>query len=654
MKIFKFTYWSLLLLLVYALSIQNASAQLEAKNWYFGMLKAIKFENDSVIKLYDSKMPSRRGGSCISDKNGNLLFYGCKVGTGILYNKNHDTLKNSPGFFISQASDQTPIIIPMPGNPNIYYLFTLLAPREGWPDSMKGFWYHIVDMSKDSGKGEMILKNQKICDNVTEQISATFHADKKSVWIMVREYNTNNFNAYLLKNTGLDTTAVISSAGTVINDISWVGGQMKFSASGRKLANTITGGTMVDICNFNNKTGVVTANSTVYFDTNYVNQSLHPLHGCEFSPNENFLYVSTSGLPGRLFQIDISSGIESIIRNSIDTIFVNPGDRDYYCIQIGIDNKIYVARPGLYLGCINNPDKKGIACDYNDSAVNFSPPGFVKMSLPTFLQSYFYLPDIEIENTCLGDSTSFTMRETSKIDSVLWDFGDSSYAWTNFAQNKFGKHVYADTGVYKVTAYVFHDYLTDTLEREFRISNYAFAEFTISDSSQCFLGNEFHFYDTSYAVDGNMTYEWDFGDSNTYFLHNPVKSYDFADTFHVRFTVTSSYGCESSVTKNVYVRHMPVASISVNDTIQCFNEQLFVISDQSTVTGDSIVGSNWIIGNDTIRNQQSAIRNNLQAGTWNIQLVTSTSHNCTDTTTQQISVHPSPIADFSINDSYNV
>ncbi|MEA3495741.1 MAG: PKD domain-containing protein, partial [Bacteroidota bacterium] len=610
----------------------------------------MKFENDSVIKLYDSKMPSRRGGSCISDKNGNLLFYGCKVGTGILYNKNHDTLKNSPGFYISSAADQTPIIIPMPGNPDIYYLFTLIRPQYDIPDSVRGFWYHIVDISKDNGKGEMILKNQKICDNVTEQISATFHADKKSVWIMVREYNTNNFKAYLLGNTGLDTTPVFSSAGTIINDIDWCTGQMKFSVSGSKVANIISGGTMVDICNFDNKTGEVTAGSTVYFDTNYVNQSLHPLHGCEFSPNENFLYVSTSGLPGRLFQIDISSGIESIMRNSIDTIFVNPGDRDYYCLQIGIDQKIYIARSGYYLGCINNPDKKGIVCDYNDSAIYFSPPGFVKMSLPTFLQSYFYLPDIEIRNTCFGDSTSFTMHETSKIDSVFWDFGDNSYAWTDFSQSKFGKHIYADTGVYKVIAYVFHNNLTDTLDREFRISNYAFADFSVLDSSQCLLDNEFHFYDTSFAIDGSMTYEWDFGDSTGSFQQNPVKSFLLSDTFNIQLTVTSSYGCETSITKELYVQPMPEAKININDTAQCFNENNFSFFNPQ----DSLnpAGSKtWYFGDGNTSNSDTAQHIYSIADTFNVVLIEETNHGCSDTATKEIIVHPSPVTDFSVNDS---
>ena len=653
MKILKLTYWSLLILLIYTLSIQNAYAQLEAKNWYFGILKAMKFENDSIVKLFDSKMLSDRGGSCISDKNGNLLFYGNRNGkvynTGFLYNKNHDTLKNSDGYYYSTGADQTPIIIPMPENPNKYYLFTLIAPRVGLPDSVKGLWYHIVDISKDNGKGEMILKNKKICDNVTEQISATFHADKKSVWIMVREYNTNNFKTYLLKNTGLDNTPVISSAGTVINNINWIDGQMKFSASGVKIANTMSRGAIVDICNFDNNTGKVTAISTLSFDTNYTHLPSHWLYGCEFSPNEKYLYVSGFGSPGYLFQVDISSGIESVIQNSIDTIYQNyntMGDgNNYLCLQIGIDKKIYVARPSYYLGRINNPDEKGRACNYEDSAIYFSTPGFVGMSLPTFLQSYFYLPDIEIRNTCLGDSTAFNLADTTNIDSVLWKFGDGDSVIEISP-----KHVYADTGFYQTKAIIFYDNTSDTFEREIRISNYAYPNFGIADSSQCLLGNEFQFYDSSYAVDGAMTYEWDFGDSSGSFFPNPTNSYLTADTFSVTLTVTSSYGCESSATKNVYVRSMPIAEIGINDTSQCFNENSFTFFNPQDSLNPA-TSKTWYFGDGNTNNKDTALHSYSFYDTFEVTLIEETSFGCRDTAKRDVVVHPSPKAGFSFNDS---
>jgi PKD repeat protein len=153
----------------------------------------------------------------------------------------------------------------------------------------------------------------------------------------------------------------------------------------------------------------------------------------------------------------------------------------------------------------------------------------------------------------LSGDNHIWLKDTTNIDSVYWDFGDSTYSWLFYP-----KHVYADTGYYQTKAIIFYDNTSEIFEREIRISNYAYADFGIADHSQCLKGNSFHFFDSSYAVDGSMTYQWDFGDSSGSFQQNPVKSYLSADTFQVKLTVTSSYGCETSVSKNVYVLPMPV------------------------------------------------------------------------------------------------
>jgi PKD repeat protein len=633
MKTVLFKYWIILISMLSIANSSNLYAQLEAKHWYFGRYCGLKFENDTAIVLSNSQMITNRGSACMSDKSGNLLFY---TDGFTIWNKNHDTLKNGFGLYSSRSSVQGAIIIPLPGNPNLYYLFTVSGTVRPNP----GFWYHIVDMSKDNGNGEVVLKNQYICGNVTERLSATFHADKKSIWIMVHEWNSNKFKAYLLKNTGLDTNAIISPIGTahtghIANNM----GQLKFSASGDKIACVIWDDGIVDIFDFNNSNGEISNCIAISFN------KLKGAYGIEFSPNENFLYVST-GRPQGIYQIDLSSGRDSMIKKSGTYVYqdtTNPNKAWFYALQLGLDGKIYLARMYPELGCINNPNSKGTACNFVEKAITFTYA--TNMGLPTFLQSYFFLPDIEIENTCLGDSTSFTMRETSTIDSVLWNFGDSTFTWTNFSQSKFGKHVYADTGVYKVVAYVFHNYLIDTLEREFRISNYAFADFSIQDSSQCLIGNEFHFYDTSYSMDGSMTYEWDFGDSNKYFLHNPVKSYDFADTFPVSFTVTSSYGCETKIVKDVFVRPMPEAEILVNDSIQCLNENNFAFS-----TSDQLDNS-WFFGDGVSSESDTSYHQYSVSDTFTVVLYCNTQFGCRDTATRKVVVKPSPIAKFSFNDS---
>jgi hypothetical protein len=332
------TYYFFLIIFLCTICPSNAVAQLEAKNWYFGNYTGMRFDSNSPVPVYNSGMWGGLGTSTISDKNGNLLFYGGTRLTATLFNRQHDTMKNGYGLYSNSACDQSPMIIPLPGNLDIYYVFTVQAPV-GTPDTnQSGFWYHIVDMSKDNGKGEVILKNQLICRNVNNKLAATLHADKKSVWVMTKDFYSNKLKAYLLINTGLDFTPVVSSVGTFSTSI-WgdLRGQMKFSASGKKLANAIHYDCKIDIFDFNNKTGKVSNCITIDSIPNAIIS--HRTYGVEFSPNEKYLYFTIEGYKGQLLQLDISTYIDSIVKKSIFPVYLSSNSINFYCLQIGIDQK---------------------------------------------------------------------------------------------------------------------------------------------------------------------------------------------------------------------------------------------------------------------------------------------------------------------------
>ena len=150
----------------------------------------------------------------------------------------------------------------------------------------------------------------------------------------------------------------------------------------------------------------------------------------------------------------------------------------------------------------------------------------------------------------------------------------------------------------------------------------------------------------------NLTgFAWGFGDGTTSTDENPTKVYTTFGTYEVRFIATSTDNCPDTVSKTIIVHPSPKANFSINDTAQCENEQLFEFTNTSTVTNDTISELIWILGADSIRNQQSEIRNNLKPGICNLELIVTTTNLCSDTALRQITVHPSPKADFSIIDS---
>jgi hypothetical protein len=90
-------------------------------------------------------------------------------------------------------------------------------------------------------------------------MSATLHADRKSVWIVVQEKNSNKYKSYILTNNGLDMVPVISEVGTHNNTWNLINilGNIKFSPSGDKIAKSLFFQSIVDICDFNKLNGKV-------------------------------------------------------------------------------------------------------------------------------------------------------------------------------------------------------------------------------------------------------------------------------------------------------------------------------------------------------------------------------------------------------------
>ena len=90
----------------------------------------------------------------ISDEQGSLAFY-CD-GENI-WNKDHALMVNGNGILGSLTGGQPALIIKQPdngkGNNYNYYVFTVAEFGTG------GLHYSIVDMSLDSGRGEVVSKN---------------------------------------------------------------------------------------------------------------------------------------------------------------------------------------------------------------------------------------------------------------------------------------------------------------------------------------------------------------------------------------------------------------------------------------------------------------------------------------------------------------
>ena len=474
-------------------------SQGEASHWYFGSGAGLIFDvnTNSVSPTSDASrtIDTNEGCSSISDFNGNLLFY--TDGRNI-WDKNHQLMPNADyfagnGLFGDPSSTSSGLIVPRPGNPNNYYVFTVDEPHQNnaWaypnqgpvdvdgnelseyeelngtggaiPFSDDGFNnglnYSLVDLTLNNGNGDVVStqKNKHLLTydpsddeqasfKCSEKITAVEHDDKQSYWII--SHFLDIFYAFRVDASGVNTTPITTQISPLIslngyrrNSI----GYLKSSPDGKKLAichneqgnvqgqnpNNTTGSLW--IYDFDDVTGIVSNPINVISNSS--------VYGTAFSTDSSKLYASAGNI---VYQFDLDAtdipGSQTIIHQQSNFIGA---------LQLAPNGKIYIANTAttFALDVINNPDEQGLFCDYDLAGQLLATGTGVNLGLPPFIQSFF-LAKIEVDNLCFGNATQFTIDSDESFDSIQWDFGDSS-AFTSIINPT---HIYENPGNYTVSA----------------------------------------------------------------------------------------------------------------------------------------------------------------------------------------------------------
>jgi gliding motility-associated-like protein len=411
-------------------------SQNEANNWYFGVNAGLDFSSGSPVPLLNSAMDTNEGCAVISDSNGVLLFY---TDGSTIYNRNHFPMPNGTGLLGDTSSAQSSIVVPKPNNSNIYYVFTV--DDEAGPD---GFRYSEVDMTLDGGLGDVTsLKNQLLRSPTTEKLTSVSHVNQNSYWVVAHDFGSNDFLSYLVTDIGVTSTPVISSVGPVISGNTLKAlGMIKISPDGTKLSMT---NALIDqegwLFDFDAATGIVS--NPILMITDPLNRNLY---GTEFSPNSNVVYYS--GIGSSVYQFDLSSNVPlTMIQSRVELTTIR---RPYVSMQLAPDGKIYVAQGSAFnLNVIENPNVVGVGCSYRTQTISLGGRR-CRDGLPSFVQSFLDLEQIQFQNTCLGDATSFNL--VNPVNSVIWDFGDPASGVSNSSTALNPNHVFTSAGVYTVTA----------------------------------------------------------------------------------------------------------------------------------------------------------------------------------------------------------
>jgi gliding motility-associated-like protein len=573
-------------LLVTLTSVGNTQ---ENNIWYFGSKAGLDFNPTPTgvfpVVLANSPMVASEGSASICNKQGALLFYTNGV---TIYNRNHEVMQNGDNLLGHLSAVQSSVIIPQPGSPNIFYVFTTDAIEN---DFEQGYRYSIVDLTQAGGLGAVTSKNVLISSSCTEKMVAARHADGVSVWVILNNNNSNLFQAWLITCSGLSSSPVVSTVGETLNQNLFVNsGSMKISPDGTMLCQTHfatvgpNSNNFAQLFDFDNFTGQITNPRKIKMPNAQV-------IGSEFSPDSKLLYL-IAPFSKEIFQVECKLPTPADIENS-RTRFPVPSTT-FYGIQLGPDGKIYLAQTSQHLSVISRPNVKGTGCNLQMDKVNLAP-GFAVLGLPNFINDLSVNPrngfDYTITDTC---TATVSFNGFASLPGTLtwdWDFGDG-----NTSAQKNPVHSYADgTQPYTVTLKITSTTACAMIERT-RVVYPGGLNIVpqFSFVAKCDSGYVRFINESSIFPDNDgVQYRWDFGDGNFSNEENPIHPYPTGGSYNITLEVLTSTAClNKSITIPINLDQLDVqapADMTVDANVPV---QLFVTGGGSEFAWSPNIGLN--------------------------------------------------------------
>jgi PKD repeat protein len=528
----------LTIILIVLFAVQ-AYAQKRANIWYFGSNAGMDFNSGAPAALTNGMINTYEGVAGICDSSGALQFYTDGV---TVWNRTHLVMPNGTGLMGGGSSSQSAIVIPMPANDSLYYIFCA-------GDGGGGFSYSIVNMNLDGGNGDITgVKNVMLLTPVTEKLTAAVAQNGVDIWVVVHEWMTDNFYAYLVTPSGINPP-VITGIGLVHDPVPNQIGCMKISHDAKKIAAAITYMSAAELFDFDNATGIVSNPITF--------TGIEDPYGVEFSPDNSRLYFASRApyTTKALYQYDLNAGSPAAIIASKTYVNQSPVGANNGTLQLGPDKKIYLTNDGgNFLEVINNPDNPVATCGYVANGFNLAPKSS-QQGLPNFITTWF--SSVTYENSCFGDSTHFNFTPSAGLLGAQWNFDDTASGANNVSFINNPVHLFTAAGNYHVLLIQYYSNgATDSNYTNVIISAPPLVDLG-PDSSFC-NGDTFQLN----AGGGYTNYLWQNGSSDSIF------SATASGTFWVRVT-QNTCSVTDSITLNAASCSSPLANLLSSDTVFC-------------------------------------------------------------------------------------
>jgi gliding motility-associated-like protein len=248
---------------------------------------------------------------------------------------------------------------------------------------------------------------------------------------------------------------------------------------------------------------------------------------------------------------------------------------------------------------------------------------------------------------CLG-TNSFNLNNVSKVT-----YGSLKYDWT-FGDG--GRSVgisplvkYNTDGKYRIGLYAATNFgCKDSAFVNVTVHPDPQALFSVNDENQCLRSNEFTLKNNTTLSAGTFNSTWDFGDAKGSNSKDPKHGYTDDGIYIIRLKVTSAESCMDSTYKIIQVYPQPSASYTINDSVQCINDNDFIFENKSRVNFGGL-RSFWDFGDVSYSSNGTGRHTYSKTGTFDVRLVSFTAFACSDTVNQKVRITEIPQIAFTLD-----
>lgn len=146
-----------------------------------------------------------------------------------------------------------------------------------------------------------------------------------------------------------------------------------------------------------------------------------------------------------------------------------------------------------------------------------------------------------------------------------------------------------------------------------------------------------------------VTYNWDFGDTNTSMLENPTHQYTSAGEYEVLLSVTASNGCNNTARQNITIYNEPVPDFNLPAAAPiCTNQEYFFTNNSAFDAGSNPTWQWEVNGNpvSTDLDLSYSISTSIQQ---DVKLIASIPGCSNEIMKSILTVEEGPLADFTFN-----